>query len=73
MFIFVFLLIAVLIWMAVTYRARQKVKNCRWRENRRLDDTRGRYFLCVHCGAETHCADLKPPRHCLRPVDAAEE
>ncbi len=69
MFVFVILLVGVVIWMAVTFRARQAVKECRWRENRSRDSAEGRYFLCTNCGAETRTADGKPPRACLKPPD----
>lgn len=66
MFIFVVLLLAVLIWMAVTYRSRMAVRDCRWRENRSKDGPKGSYFHCIHCGAETWTTDGKQPKHCLR-------
>ncbi|WP_138467367.1 hypothetical protein [Poseidonocella sp. HB161398] len=67
MFIFLLVLVAVLVWMAVTFRARKAVKDCRWRENRAKDSAEGRYFICMNCGAETRTGDAKPPRSCLRP------
>ncbi|WP_108257792.1 hypothetical protein [Mangrovicoccus ximenensis] len=69
MFIFLIVLIGVLVWMAVTFRARKAVKNCRWRENRGKDSGAGRYFICMNCGAETHTRDGKPPAACLRPPE----
>jgi len=68
MFIFIILAVAVFIWMAVTFRARKAVRNCRWRENRRLDRDGQRYFHCTYCGAEAWSADLKPPKACLKPA-----
>ncbi|MBE3636678.1 hypothetical protein [Mangrovicoccus algicola] len=67
MFIFLLLLIGVLAWMAVTFRSRRAVKDCRWRENRTLDSAEGRYFICMNCGAETRRRDGTAPEHCLMP------
>lgn len=67
MFIFILLLIAVLVWMAVTFRARMQVRDCRWRENRTKDTAQGKYFLCTNCGTETWTEDRKPPRLCQKP------
>lgn len=66
MFIFLFLLVAVLIWMAVTFRSRMQVRDCRWRENRAKDGPLGRYYLCVNCGAETFTRDGAAPVLCLK-------
>ncbi|WP_172330521.1 hypothetical protein [Mangrovicoccus sp. HB161399] len=71
MFVFIFLLIAVVVWMAVTFRSRQAVKDCRWRENRSKDSEAGRYFICMNCGAETRTGDGKPPKICRKPQDAS--
>lgn len=60
------LLLIVLIWMFVTFRARQRVRDCRWRENHAKDTPDGRYFVCMNCGAETFSPDNMPPRICLR-------
>ena len=57
----------VFVWMLVTYRTRQRTRNCRWREDRSRDTPEGRYFVCMSCGAETFSADNMPPRLCLRP------
>ncbi|MCA8883729.1 MAG: hypothetical protein KDA50_08290 [Rhodobacteraceae bacterium] len=62
------LLLVVFLWMVLTYRARQRVRDCRWRENRGLDTPEGRYFVCMNCGAETFSADNMPPRLCLKGV-----
>ena len=67
MFIFILLLIAVFVWMAVTFRSRMQVRDCRWRENRTKDTGAGKYFLCTNCGTETWTADRKPPKVCVRP------
>lgn len=61
------LAIGVFVWMLVTYRARQRTKDCRWRENRSRDTPEGRYFICVACGAETVSPDNRLPRICLKP------
>lgn len=61
------LLLIVLVWMFVTYKARARVRNCRWRENRAKDTPDGRFFVCMNCGAETFSQDNMPPRQCLRP------
>lgn len=60
------LAICVFIWMLLTYRARQRTKHCRWREDRSRDTPEGRYFVCVSCGAETLRPDNMPPRSCLK-------
>ncbi len=57
----------VLLWMFVTYRARMRVRNCRWRQNHSRDTPAGRYFICMNCGAETFEESNLPPPHCLRP------
>lgn len=67
MFVFVLLLLAVVIWMAVTFRARMAVRECRWRENHTKDSAEGHYFLCVNCGQETWTGDGNPPTKCLMP------
>ena len=61
-------LLAVLVfaWMLLTYRARQRIRHCRWREDRSRDTPEGRYFVCMSCGAETFCPDNMPPRVCLK-------
>ncbi|MGS4945033.1 hypothetical protein ACVDG3_06100 [Meridianimarinicoccus sp. RP-17] len=59
--------LGVFVWMLLTYRARQRTKNCRWREDRSRDTPEGRYFTCVSCGAETFSPDNMPPRVCLKP------
>jgi len=61
------LAIFVFVWMLLTYRARQRTKHCRWREDRSRDTPGGRYFVCVACGAEARCPDARPPRICLKP------
>jgi hypothetical protein len=63
------LLVIVLVWLFVTFRARQRTRNCRWRENRDLDTPEGRYFICMNCGTEVFREDNLPPPVCLRPGD----
>lgn len=72
MILAVLLLIAVLIWMFVTFRSRQQVRFCRWRANRDKDGPEGRYFVCMACGAETRVAGAGEPTTCLRPVPPGE-
>lgn len=66
MFLVILLLIAVVIWMAVTFRSRMAVRDCIWRANRSLDGPEGHYWMCVNCGAERYEPD-GPPRQCHRP------
>lgn len=61
------LLVIVLVWMFLTFKARTRVRNCRWRENRAKDTPDGRYFVCMNCGKETFSPDNMPPRLCLQP------
>lgn len=61
------LAVIVLAWMFLTYKARVRTRNCRWRENRSKDTPEGRYFTCVTCGAETFRHDNLPPPVCLKP------
>lgn len=70
MIIFVPLFVAGLIWMLVTFKARMRVRDCRWREDRSRDTDAGRYFVCLACGAQTHMPDGAPPANCLRRSDA---
>ncbi|WP_424990806.1 hypothetical protein [Fluviibacterium sp. S390] len=58
--------VIVLVWMILTYKARQRLKDCRWRENHAKDTPEGRYFICMNCGAETFAANNLPPPVCLR-------
>lgn len=67
MVVMVILGAGVFTWMLLTYRARQRTKSCRWREDRSRDTPEGRYFICVSCGAETFSPDNMPPRICLNP------
>ena len=69
MFVFILLLIGVLVWMAVTFRSRMAVRDCRWRENRSKDGPEGRYFVCTNCGQETWVRTGKAPSVCLMPED----
>ena len=68
MILAVLLLIAVLIWMFVTYRSRQQMRFCRWRANRDKDGPDGHYHVCMACGAETFVPGAGAPTACLRPV-----
>lgn len=61
------LAVIVLLWLFLTYKARQRVRRCRWRQNRRFDTEAGRYFVCASCGAETRRADGRTPPVCLKP------
>lgn len=61
------LAVGVFIWMLLTYRARQRTRFCRWRENRSRDTAEGRHFVCMACGAEAVSPDKRPPRTCLKP------
>lgn len=61
------LLAIVLIWMFLTFKARQRTRNCRWREDHNRDTPEGRYFICVTCGAETFSETNLPPQICLAP------
>lgn len=61
------LLVVVLVWMFLTFKARQRTRNCRWREDRTRDTPEGRYFLCVSCGAEHFSPTNLPPAVCLDP------
>lgn len=61
------LAILVFVWMLLTYRARHRIRNCRWRADRSRDTPEGRYFICMSCGVDTFCADNLPPRVCLKP------
>ncbi|MEM8555492.1 MAG: hypothetical protein AAGF71_11800 [Pseudomonadota bacterium] len=66
--ILILLLLAVLIWMALTYGRRVATKDCAWRENHSKDNDKGRYYLCVYCGAvryETNGA----PKVCHKPPE----
>ncbi|MEM1363678.1 MAG: hypothetical protein AAGF94_18580 [Pseudomonadota bacterium] len=68
----IILFIILLVWLAVTFRARQSVRDCRWRENHEKDSPEGRYFICMNCGAQTFSEDYKPPPVCLRPSEGKE-
>lgn len=59
------LLAIVIAWMFLTFKARQRTRNCRWREDRNKDTPEGRYFICTHCGADTFCEGGQPPQICL--------
>ena len=72
MILAVLLLIAVLIWMFVTYRSRQQMRFCRWRANRDKDGPEGHYHICMACGAETFVPGAGAPTACLRPVPPGE-
>lgn len=63
------LFLILIVWLAITFRARQRVRDCRWRENHEKDSPDGRYFICMTCGAQTFSEDYKPPLNCLRPQD----
>lgn len=65
--IFVVGFLIVLVWLMLTWKARARTRDCRWREDRSRDTPDGRYFICVTCGAETFCEDNLPPAICLRP------
>ncbi len=67
------LAVIVFLWLFLTYRARQRTRFCRWRENRAKDTPEGRYFVCMNCGAETFREDGMPPPICLRPFSRREE
>lgn len=58
--------IGVFVWMFLTYKARVRTRNCRWREDHSRDTPEGRYFICMTCGAETFSPDNLPPRVCLK-------
>ncbi|OSP56191.1 hypothetical protein BV911_03920 [Pseudoruegeria sp. SK021] len=62
----IIVLIVVLIWMFLTFKARQRTRDCRWRENHSKDTPEGRYFICMNCGAEQFAADGMPPPICYR-------
>lgn len=62
------LALIVLVWLFLTFKARQRVRHCRWREDRGKDTPDGRYFICMNCGAETFSPDNLPPPVCLKPV-----
>ncbi|PWR01363.1 hypothetical protein DKT77_17525 [Meridianimarinicoccus roseus] len=57
----------VLLWMFLTYKARMRTRNCRWREDRSRDTAEGRYFVCMSCGVQTFRPDNLPPPVCLKP------
>lgn len=59
------LLAVVLVWMALTFKARQRTRNCRWREDHTRDTPEGRYFICMTCGIETFSESNLPPQVCL--------
>lgn len=61
------LALIVLVWLFLTFKARQRVRDCRWRENHEKDTPDGRYFVCMNCGVETFCPDNLPPVVCLKP------
>lgn len=42
----------------------RKMRNCRWREDRRGDRDGQRMFRCAACGAVRFTSDGKPPRVC---------
>jgi hypothetical protein len=64
--ILIIVLLAVLVWMFLTYKARNRTHFCRWRENRSRDTPNGRYFVCVTCGIETFSENNLPPQICLK-------
>jgi hypothetical protein len=57
--------LVVLLWMFLTYKARMRTRNCRWREDHSRDTPEGRYFICMTCGVETFRPDYLPPPVCL--------
>jgi len=58
--------VAVLVWMAITWHARRRVRHCRWRADRSRDTSEDRYFVCVACGAERYVSGSGPPSVCAR-------
>lgn len=66
--IVILILLLTLFWMFVTFRARMRTRNCVWRENRSKDSARGRYYLCVYCGAVRY-ETRGPPKVCHRPPE----
>lgn len=62
------LLLVVLVWMFVTFRARMAVRDCIWRENRSKDGPEGHYYLCVYCGAVRY-EENGPPKACYKPPE----
>ncbi|SMX31168.1 hypothetical protein COL8621_00312 [Actibacterium lipolyticum] len=46
--------------------AKPGTRQCRWREDRRLNKNGETYFACVACGATTYCKPGKSPQTCLR-------
>jgi hypothetical protein len=60
------LALIVFAWLFLTWKARARVRDCRWRENHARDTPDGRYFICMTCGAETFRQNNMPPPECLR-------
>ena len=60
------LAVIIVVWLLLTFKARQRVRHCRWRQNHARDTPDGRYFICMNCGAEQFQQDNLPPTICLR-------
>lgn len=62
----ILVLIGVLIGMYLSFGRRQRLRDCRWRENHSKNTPDGRYFICMNCGAETVEVAGKMPDVCLK-------